>query len=343
VGEGEGASNHPTTTTPLERRRLKTLTALVPFRRPFSFALALAYLRGSPSTIVEQVDDSTYRRVIRLAGGPLTALLTVQMAPDGLGLEATLTGTDLSGTDRNGLTELVRHIFSTDDDLTEFHRAIEGDPAFQVLAERWAGLHPVIIPDLFETVAWAIIGQQINIAFAATCKRALVNAYGTKVTVGEGSYLLFPEAAVLAEAREADLVACQLSRQKIRYIVGLSREIAEGRLDLEEIRGLPAEVARDRLESILGIGRWTAEYVLMRGIGHRDVIPAGDGALRRIIGETYGFGRLASEAQVRTVAEAWTGWRGYAAFYWWFTMQQDSLARRLAREREQARGPRRRL
>ena len=306
----------------------------IPVREPFSFDLALAYLRGSPSTIVEHVDATSYRRAIRLSDGQRDriALLTVRSAPDGLALEATLTGPDLSVGDSARASDLVRHLFSVDDDLAAFELAIAGDPAFSAIARHWHGLRPVLIPDLFETITWAIIGQQINLRFAARCKRSLVEAYGTRHVADGQTYLLFPEPAVLADAREADLAAIQLSRQKIRYVIGLSREVAEGRLRLGDIQTMPAEAARERLESITGVGRWTAAYARMRGVGHRDVIPAGDGALRRIIGETYGFGRLASEAQVRTVAEAWAGWRGYAAFYLWFTMQQETLRRQLARE-----------
>ena len=69
----------------------------------------------------------------------------------------------------------------------------------------------------------------------------------------------------------------------------------------------------------------------MRGIGHPDVIPAGDGGLRRIIGQRYGMGRLASESEVRTIAEPWTGWRSYFAFYLWFTLQEEERGKREAR------------
>ncbi len=293
---------------------------------PFSFDLALTYLRGSPSTIVERVDEHSYQRAIRLPGqtNPRIAILSVRASADGGALDVTLEGPDLLPEDRVTTNKLVRNLFAVEDDLAEFYATIQGDPTFLAVARRWDGLRPVIIPDLFETIAWAIIGQQINIRFAATCKRALVEAYGTPVTIAGQEYLLFPEATTLATAREADLAAIQFSRQKIRYILSLARNIAEGRFDLESLRTMPVEEAQGRLESLVGIGRWTADYVLMRGVGHRDVIPAGDGALRRIIGERYGFGRLASEAQVRLVAEKWAGWRGYAAFYWWFTLQQGS-------------------
>jgi DNA-3-methyladenine glycosylase II len=71
------------------------------------------------------------------------------------------------------------------------------------------------------------------------------------------------------------------------------------------------------LVAIKGIGRWTAEYLLIRALGFRDAIPAADVGLRKAIGLAYGMGRNATEAEVRTIAEKWHGWRGWASFYFW--------------------------
>jgi DNA-3-methyladenine glycosylase II len=80
----------------------------------------------------------------------------------------------------------------------------------------------------------------------------------------------------------------------------------------------------EQLQTLVGIGRWTAEYVLLRGLGHADSIPAGDVALQRAIGRAY-YGRMATEAEVRTLAEPWAPWRGYAAVTWWYTQRLDQL------------------
>ena len=59
----------------------------------------------------------------------------------------------------------------------------------------------------------------------------------------------------------------------------------------------------------------------MRGLGEPDSIPAADVGLRKIIGYAYGLGRDATEAEVRTLAERWAGWRSWAAFLWWLALQ----------------------
>jgi DNA-3-methyladenine glycosylase II len=62
----------------------------------------------------------------------------------------------------------------------------------------------------------------------------------------------------------------------------------------------------------------------MRGLGHRDVIPAADLGLRGVIGRAYGLGRAATEAEVRELAERWAGWRSHAAFCWWHTLSRTA-------------------
>lgn len=328
---------------------------------PFAYNLALEYLRTSPSAIIEVVTEDTYQRAIRLNGKPV--LLTVRCAScvreradlrsdatksvnegdevvrldrmrSALPLEVEIAGSSLDPSDRAAAESIVRLTFGTDVEIAPIRYIARADPIFGRLLHAYAGLRPVVIPDLFETLVWAIIGQQINVSFAAKCKRALVERFGSRLEMDGQVYLLFPRAEELALVGERDLAALQFSRQKIRYTLNLAREIVEGRLDLAQLWKQSPDEARQRLEGLLGIGRWTAEYVLMRGMGHRDVIPAADGGLRRIIGQAYGLGRLATETEVRDLASRWAGWRSYAAFYWWFTLQRQTRQAREFRARK---------
>jgi DNA-3-methyladenine glycosylase II len=272
------------------------------------------------------IGPTSYTRAIRLAGQPAVVEVRESSASDEAPeLKVTLSLAEPTPEQVLAAESLVRRVFGTDDDVVPLREIGRADPILAKLLDRWLGLRPVVIPDLFETIAWAIIGQQINVQFAAKCKRALIERYGDRVPrAGGPPLLLFPTPERLIEARAEDLAALQFSRQKIRYLLGLAEDVATGRLDLDELDQLPPAAALARLEGVVGIGRWTAEYVLMRGIGHRDIIPAADGGLRRIIGMEYGLGRSASEAEVRELAQRWVGWRSYAAFYWWFALQQNS-------------------
>lgn len=290
-------------------------------RAPFAFDLALRYLAGSPSAVVEQVQDGEYTRPVHLGGRWL--LLRVREEPGRVPrLLVTLAGRRVSSTDLETASTLVSRLFATAEDVTPFRRAVRRFPRLAALARRYHGLRPVLIGDPFEALIWAVIGQQVNITFAAKLKQALLDRFGGSLVEGGRRYPLFPAPERLARLRRADLGRLQFSRQKADYIIGLSQAVVRGTLAFTALTGLPTAEAIAHLTAFRGIGRWTAEYVLLRGLGDRDALPAADGGLRRIVGEELGLGRLATEEEVRAIAAPLVGWRGYLAFYWWFTLQE---------------------
>jgi DNA-3-methyladenine glycosylase II len=142
------------------------------------------------------------------------------------------------------------------------------------------------------------------------------------MTVDGERYWLAPRPEEVAALDPAALRARhQFSAQKAAYVTGLARAVRDGELRFDELARLPHEEAIARLTRFKGVGRWTAEYLLMRGLGARDSLPAADLGLRAVIGEWYGLGRKATEAEVRAYGESWAGWRGWAAFYWWYAIQ----------------------
>ena len=311
--------------------RTRTLSATA----PFAFDLALDYLRLSPSAVIERVDGDSYLRPVRLHGRGFILRVRGDGPAAAPTLEVELHGPEPSHADLDAAGALAVRIFAADHDITALPAVAEADPVFGRLVERCHGLRPVLIADPFEALVWAILGQQINISFAARLKRALVDRFGGRIEADGLTLATFPTPERLAGLEhERDLLPLQFSRQKSRYTIELARAVCDGRIDLGAVARLPAEEAIAALTALPGIGRWTAEYCLMRAFGHRDVMPAGDGGLKQVVGREYGLGRLATEAEVRAIGERWAGWRGYAAFYWWYSLQQD-LDRRLAARRNQ--------
>lgn len=280
---------------------------------PYNFRLALTYLRASPSAVLERIDDDSYQRALRVLGHDV--LLTLR--PEGEALRL-----DVAGLEAAHAAERVTEIFALDADPGPFHLAAARDPIFARLVARFQGLRPVLIADPYEALLWAIIGQQINVAFARTLKTRLIELCGRTLTVGSRDYPLLPDAEDVATLDADVLRANQFSRQKTAYLLEVSAAIARGQLDLEALRHLPFDEAVAVLMRYKGIGRWTAEYVLMRGLGVQDSIPAGDLGLRAIIGRAYNLQRTATEAEVREIASAWAPYRGWASFYWWMALQQ---------------------
>ncbi|HEY3082554.1 MAG TPA: DNA-3-methyladenine glycosylase [Chloroflexota bacterium] len=323
---------------------------LIPVEGPFRFDLALRHLGTSPSTIAELIERDGYARAFphtvpprpqagtRYAaegdvGYPApgarhgTAVARVRAAPGGLRL--VVAGPAAGPTPPEAVwaraEEIARIAFGVDADAAGAAAVAGRDPLIAPLVERYRGLRPLAIPDPFETLVWAILGQQINVAFAARLKRVLIERYGEPVPFDGATLWLFPPPERLVDVTPEELRPLQISRQKALYIAELARAVADGRIDFGLLRARPDEEVIGELTRLKGVGRWTAEYLLLRGFGRPDAIPAGDIGLRAALGRLHGLGRHASEAEVRAMAEAWRPYRGFVAFYLWFALQQREL------------------
>ncbi|MFW6075301.1 MAG: DNA-3-methyladenine glycosylase family protein [Chloroflexota bacterium] len=285
-------------------------------REPFDFRYVLAYFGRSDDEILDVVQQGAHRRVL-LEPGETALIETVESLCDGVaGVRARV----LSG--RISEDELRGHLkrqYQLNGDRS-FHRI--SDPLARELIDSFPGAPTVQAGSPYETLVWAIIGQQINIAFAHRLKRAFVEHFGERLYHNDRTYYAFPRVDVVAGLdHERDLLPLQFSRQKSRYIIGISRAILAGELDFDVIHQTEDEEALDTLRAHLGVGRWTAEYTLLRGLGRRDVIPAGDAGLKAALGVHYGLGRNATEHEVRTAAEAWRPNRGAIGFLIWLSLQ----------------------
>ena len=107
----------------------------------------------------------------------------------------------------------------------------------------------------------------------------------------------------------------QLTTRKAEYIVGLARHIVSGALDLDGLRRLSNDEAIERLTTVRGFGRWSAEWFLARCLGRGDVCPAGDLGVRRAFEHFYGRGRLLSEEAIRRRSARWGAHQNLAAHY----------------------------
>ncbi len=287
---------------------------------PYSFAHACTYLATASTAVLDRVGERSYARAVRLAGRDL--LISITASEEASSLQLTVSGASLAADALEAAAAWVRHTFALDEDVSEFERLGAGDPIFGSLIARYPGLRLTLIAEPFEALLWAVIGQQVNIAFARKLRLTLLELSGREGEFAGGRYPLMPMPAAVAALDPAVLRARQFSQQKASYVIGLATAVASGALDFAAVAALPPAEALVYLTGFRGVGRWTAEYLLMRGLGQRDSIPAADVGLQTVIGRHYGYGRKATEAEVRRLAERWLGWHSWAAFYWWFALQR---------------------
>ena len=239
--------------------------------RAFTVALPegylLPYLRRALSrdtqSATERLEADTYTSVIQLTSGP--ALLTLRLAPDAIQAE-------ISGGAAFEAHAVVVGLLGLDEDAAAFARLAKRLGLSRLVQSR-TELRISQTSSVFDGVLWAIIGQQINFAFACLLKRRLIER--TSTVFANGLYAPSTPAAVAA-LEPADLLPLQFSRQKADYVISTARLITEGKLDLAALRTMSATRAERTLLAIRGLGPWSVNYLMMRSLGFPDCVPLGD-------------------------------------------------------------------
>lgn len=307
----------------------------IPLPERFNVEWMLNHIRTSSYGVPYHfVGQRVLRRPLWLAGAPVVAEFDLsQVGAMGLRL-VSLHGHAARPSKKKGalFNELIaqtRFLWGLDDDFEGHHASMASDRDMAPLLEQFGALRIVRALDLYEAMLVAVIGQQVSVQAAQSIRRWLMQNMGTRVTVdkapGHENYYLYPTAQQLIDAGESALREQGLSRQKSTYLLEIANRAATGELDREAFAALSDEDALGRLCEIKGVGRWTAEIALMRGLGRNDVFAAGDLGLQVAVQQLLGMPERPSEKDLRKIAERWKGWRSYAAFYLWMTLQSRAL------------------
>ncbi len=281
---------------------------------PLDVAKTLARFHLWGEDPVNQLSDRAFRRAVRVDGAWRGYQLTWTGEPDSIQLRVSVPGARGSRVVDAAITE-VRHICGLELDVSAFYRAAACDPVLAELTRTLHGLRPTLMPRPFEMLVGSICAQQVNLAFAFAVRARLVRRFGAPVAVGPNAVYAFPEPEVLARAAVAELRAMQFTVRKAEYIVGLARQIVSGELDVESLARQPNDGVIAALTAVRGLGRWTAEWFLARGLGRGDVCPAGDLGVRKAFAHFYNRGRVMSEDAIRSRSAKWGAHQNLAIHY----------------------------
>lgn len=288
---------------------------LTPFP-PYSLALTTARFARFKDEIVDRVQNNGYQRLLSVDGQLALATVTDEGTTTKPLLRVELQGTRKIDLDHPGFAAQLRHILCTDLDLKPFYRLARKDELLAPLVTHFRGLKLATSPTVFESLVMAVLSQQVNLAFAYSIKKELVETFGDKWGINDETYYTFPGPERFAAETEERLQRFRLSRAKASTLVRLGQVVASGTLTQEELAALPDEKVVERLTQIKGIGRWSAETCLMRGLARADAFPGGDlGVVKYVAQGLLGKAERVSEAEMRAFAERWRPYRGLALIY----------------------------
>jgi DNA-3-methyladenine glycosylase II len=285
----------------------------VPTPAEFSFQLSMEFLKRSPKELLHQVTDDGVAKALRV--GQQTVVFDVTARKNAL-IISFLTGEPTEEV-KQQVAAYVREWFDLDTDLAPFYQMAEKDRLLTNLIRRFYGYRIVGQPDFFESLVWAVLGQQINLGFAYTLKQRFVKTFGERLALGNHEYFLFPTPKTVAVITPEHLLELQFSRQKSKYTIGIAEAFADGTLSKEKIRGLPLADAKLELMKVKGVGNWTANYALMKTFRYPDAFPLEDAGLHNAIKKLKKLTRKPTAIEVAKHFRKYKGWEAYATLYFW--------------------------
>jgi DNA-3-methyladenine glycosylase II len=292
-------------------------------RPPFRLDLTTWALRRRPDNAIDRWDASTYRRTVSIDGDPVALSVTQEGTASLPRLSVLLTGRPITRSDVLGVRSTLDRLLGLTVDLSSFATMAAADPLLGPVAGRMRGLRPPRFASVFEALVNGVACQQLSLAVGIHLLNRLTANYGQPAPDHRAGQHAFPGPEELAPLEPDELKRLGFSANKARTIIEIARASVSGHLDLDGLETLDDRSVRERLTRLRGIGRWTAEYVLLRGLGRLHVFPGDDvGAhnkLRRLLG-------LDTPLDYETVRELVARWQPYAGVVY-FHLLLDSLAR----------------
>lgn len=293
--------------------RTSTERLEIPTLADFNFTECLAILGRSDQELLHTIQDERITKL--LATEDEMVLFDLSHSGESLHIEFLHHAPTEQG--KQAVVRYVTDWFDLETDLQPFYAMAASDPVLREVVERHAGLRIMGMPDLFEAFVWAITGQQINLTFAYTLKRRLIEHFGTSHTVDGVEYWAFPSAETIASLQVEHLRKLQFSERKAEYIIGIAREIADGRLVKNELLEKTEQQVEKQLVAIRGVGPWSAHYVMMKCLRFTSAFPISDVGLHNALKHQLGMEQKPAIAEIEKLAENWAGWQAYATFYLW--------------------------
>jgi DNA-3-methyladenine glycosylase II len=289
---------------------------------PFRLDLTAWTLRRRASNTIDRWDGECYRRVLILENSPFEAAIKESGSAHAPRLHVTLNGSQRLPEAKTLALPVLERLLGLRIDLTDFYRLSATDAKLRPLVERFRGAKPPRLPTLFESLVNAVACQQMSLSVGIMLLSRLAAKFGMEIETADGKACAFPRPEDLVSLEPEDFRELGFSLQKGRAIIALAHACSSGEHDWETLESLDNASIVDRLLTLRGIGRWSAEYVLLRGFGRLNVYPGDDVGARNNLKHWLGLRKPLDYEGVRRITNRWQPYAGLVYFH----MLLDRLA-----------------
>lgn len=282
---------------------------------PFRLDLTAWALRRRPENAIDRWDGRTYRRVLMIDSQPVEVTVHQGGGPEAPQLEVDVIASRLTVRQAESARVLLERMLGARKDLRPFYRLATRDPRLQPLVEEFRGLKPPQFPTVFEAVANGIACQQLSLLVGILLLSRLAHKVGVISANLKDAPHAFPDPTEFCGVEAQSLKSLGFSANKSQTLIDVSSAIRDRCLNLESLVELDNQAALEQLVKLKGVGRWTAEYVLLRGLGRLDIFPGDDVGARKKLAHFLCKKKPLDYDGVRRAVADWQPYAGLVYFH----------------------------
>lgn len=280
----------------------------LPVSSPFRLDLTVWALRRRQKNLIDQWNGKEYTRIVVLDREPVQVTVEQKNATK---LVVTTRSENNILVIEKTITDVLKKMLGVDKNLEAFYRLAEKDKYLKSLSASFKGVKPPQFSTIFEALVNAIACQQVTLDLGIL----LLNRMSEKYGIQYANQHAFPRPEDFANVTEKDLKSLGFSYQKARAIISLAKEIVETRITFKNFESLSNSEIVNYLMKIKGIGRWSAEYVLLRGLGRIDMFPGDDVGAQKNLMLLLRLSKKPNYDEIKQLTKQWRPFAGFVYFH----------------------------
>jgi DNA-3-methyladenine glycosylase II len=274
---------------------------------PFRLDLTVWAVRRRAVNQIDRWDGAAWRRTIFAGDAPVELAVTQVTSIERPRLKVEMAGAP-SEASESLIRQTLNRTLGLEIDLAPFYAMAARDSRLNELAGWFRGMRPPKFPTIFEALANGVACQQLSLEAGLALLNRLVASYGQAPPSPPGGGKAFPRPRDLAAADLQSLRALGFSRAKGLALIETASAAED--IDLEGLGNLDDAALCAKLDDLRGVGRWTAEYVLLRGFGRLNVFPSDDVGARNGLQRWLGLPRPLDYAGAKEILRDWRPYGG---------------------------------
>jgi DNA-3-methyladenine glycosylase II len=294
------------------RQRKFVLPAVAPFR----LDLTVWALRRRNTNMVDRWEGGRYCRVLVIDNTPIAVVAVREGSGHVPNLRVTLSCQEgITARVKRDALSAVRKMLGLATDLRPFYRLAAGQAPLSDLVEEFSGVKPPCFPTLFEALVNSVACQQLTLDVGILLINRLAERFGIGFDRDGTTQYAFPRPEDLADIAETDIRDLGYSAQKARAVKELARTFLRRGDDLIRIAKMTNGEVVGYLQGLRGIGRWSAEYALLRGLGRLDVFPGDDVGARNNLQRLFDLRDKPDYERIQQLTSRWHPYEGMVYFH----------------------------